>query len=121
MKDAIIYDDTCGFCMWTLSQIPNTITDQYEYIGFSELSPELKEVLPPHYERSFHVIERVPDAMRVHSAGDGLQYLFAGEPMNLRYNIMVSPVMDVLCDTGYRVVAQNRDELGRIFSATEPK
>lgn len=123
MKDALIYDDACGFCMWTLSQIPNRITDQYEYIGFSELTPELEEELPPAYEDSFHIIRRDAEGkpMTVHSGGDGLQHLFAGQPSTIQYNVVMSPLVTDLSDLGYMVVAKNRGFFGNFVSADRPE
>lgn len=111
----LVYDDDCGFCTWWAAFIADHTP--YPIIGFSELTPELREYLPADYEECSHFV--TPE--RVYSCGASI------EEALLRSDVggPARPVVERLRrvgpynsarEWGYRWVAHNRGLLGNIMS-----
>jgi len=111
----LVYDDDCGFCTWCAAFVDER--SEVPIVGFSQLTPELREYLPADYEDCAHFVT----ADRVYSCGEAIEQAFVrtsvGSP--------VRPIIDRLRgieaynaarEWGYRRVADNRDLFGKLLS-----
>ncbi|AEH38180.1 DCC1-like thiol-disulfide oxidoreductase family protein [Halopiger xanaduensis] len=115
----LVYDDDCGFCTWWAEYFDDR-TNDVRIVGFSDLTPELRERLPEHYEACSHLMTDEG----VYSCGASIEETLA--------RVEGGGVRDVvdflrnfedygrLRETGYRWVADNRDLWGRLVSKTPP-
>ncbi|AZH24818.1 DCC1-like thiol-disulfide oxidoreductase family protein [Haloplanus aerogenes] len=119
MDPTFVYDDDCGFCTWWADQVADR-TD-LRLVGFSELTPALRERLPDDYEDCVHLV--TDEA--VYSCGA------AAEQALVRTEIAADadPVVDFfrqfedyerLRERAYRWIADRRDKLGLVVSKTPP-
>ena len=111
----LVYDDDCGFCTWCAAFVDER--SEVPIVGFSQLTPELREHLPADYEDCAHFVT----ADRVYSCGESIEQAFVrtsvGSP--------VRPIIDRLRgveaynaarEWGYRRVADNRALFGKFLS-----
>jgi len=111
----LVFDDDCGFCTWWAEFVAER--SALRIVGFSELTPTLRERLPAEYEQCSHLV--TDD--EVYSCGESIEEAFArsdlGEPAR--------PVIDTLRELGtyntirergYRWVAEHRSLLGKVVS-----
>ncbi|MEY7848908.1 DCC1-like thiol-disulfide oxidoreductase family protein [Natrarchaeobius sp. A-rgal3] len=118
-RTTLVYDDDCGFCTWWAEYFDDR-TD-VRIVGFSDLTPELRERLPEEYEACSHFLTETD----VYSCGASIEQVLA-------HSGIVDPLDDVvgfarnfedyerLREHGYRWAANNRDLLGRVVSTTPP-
>lgn len=115
----LVYDDECGFCTWWTEWV--AVRADLAVVGFSELSPELRERLPEAYEDGSHL---VTDG-EIHSFGASMEEAFLYTPAGA----LLRPVVERLRRIGayrrvrewvYGLVRENRGPLGRVFSAEPP-
>lgn len=120
MVDArLVFDDDCGFCTWWAEFI--AARGDVELVGFSELTPSLRDRLPAEFEDCSHLVTDE----RVYSCGESI------EEGLLRSDVgsTARPVFDrlrkletygALREWGYDHVSHNRSRWGRVFSKTPP-
>jgi len=117
MEPTFVYDDDCGFCTWWADQFAKR-TD-LRIVGFTELTPELRERLPDDYEDCAHLV--TDEA--VYSCGAAVEQAL------IRTEIATGadPVVDFLRqfedyerlrERAYRWAADRRDKLGLVVSKT---
>jgi predicted DCC family thiol-disulfide oxidoreductase YuxK len=113
MEPTLVYDDDCGFCTWWAELFD--ARSSLRVVGFSELTPELRERLPEGYEECVHLV--TDDA--VYSCGEAVEEALARSEPGLE------PVVGFLRQFGdyerarerlYRWGADNRDLFGRFVS-----
>ena len=120
MTDAtLVYDDDCGFCTWWADFFENRAN--LRLVGFSELTPDLREQLPDDYEECSHLLA---DG-EVFSCGESLEQAFVrsdlGEPAGPVVGFLRSfRDYEQMRETVYRQVADHRSELGQVVSKTPP-
>ncbi|WP_247002733.1 DCC1-like thiol-disulfide oxidoreductase family protein [Halosolutus gelatinilyticus] len=119
IEPTLVYDDDCGFCTWWAEYADDRTG--LRVVGFSDLTPELRERLPEYYEECSHLVTD----RRVYSCGASIEEA-------LRRADDVGPVRDAigflrnfedyerLRESAYRVVADNRDLFGKVLSRTPP-
>ncbi|RQG92928.1 DUF393 domain-containing protein [Natrarchaeobius halalkaliphilus] len=120
MADAtLVFDDDCGFCTWWAEYFDDR--SEIRIVGFSDLTPGLRERLPDEYDSCSHFLA---DG-EVHSCGASIEAA-------LVHSGLAGPVTDVveflrnfedyerLRERGYEWSANNRDLLGRFLSKTPP-
>jgi predicted DCC family thiol-disulfide oxidoreductase YuxK len=113
----LVYDDDCGFCTWCADWAVRN--GAFEPVGFAELTPDEQRRLPDDYEDCVHLI--VDDT--VYSCGKATEEVLArtdtvpAEPLRF-----LSGFADYerFRENAYRFVADRRDQLGRVVSATPP-
>jgi len=119
MEPTCIYDDDCGFCTWWADQIADR-TD-LRLVGFSELTPALRERLPDDYENCAHLV--TDDA--VYSCGAAVEEA----AVRAVDEGVARPIVDFLRqfedyerrrERAYRWVADRRDKFGLVVSKTPP-
>jgi predicted DCC family thiol-disulfide oxidoreductase YuxK len=112
----LIYDEDCGFCRWSVDRI--LAWDREHRLRPLALqtgeADELLRGMPPERRRaSWHLV--TPDGI-VRSGGAGaaplLRELPGGGPMARVARTLPGPT-----DAVYRLVARNRDRLGRLLGA----
>ncbi|MFB6103431.1 MAG: DCC1-like thiol-disulfide oxidoreductase family protein [Haloplanus sp.] len=113
MEPTFVYDDDCGFCTWWAELFDERAN--LRIVGFSELSPTLRDRLPDDYEDCAHLV--TDDA--VYSCGAAIEEAFARTSGEAR------PVVDFLRqfedyerlrERTYRWAADRRDKLGLLVS-----
>jgi len=119
MEPTFVYDDDCGFCTWCADQLAQR-TDLH-LIGFSELTPALRERLPDDYEDCAHFV--TDEA--VYSCGESVERALVRTDIATE----ADPVVDFLRqfedyerlrEQAYRWVADRRDTFGLVVSKTPP-
>ncbi|MFC4542705.1 DCC1-like thiol-disulfide oxidoreductase family protein [Halosolutus amylolyticus] len=118
-EPTLVYDDDCGFCTWWAEYV-DELSD-LRVVGFSDLTPDLRDRLPEYYEECAHLV--TDD--RVYSCGasieEALRRVDRGGP--------VDDAVDFLRhfedyrrfrEGAYRFVADNRDLFGKVLSRTPP-
>jgi len=113
-RAVLIYDEDCGFCRWSVDRIL-AWDREHRLRPLALQTPEADELLrdvPLERRRaSWHLVTR--DGA-VHSGGAGaaplLRRLPGGTPMALVAETLPGPT-----DAAYRLVARNRDRLGRLL------
>jgi predicted DCC family thiol-disulfide oxidoreductase YuxK len=117
MAPTLVYDDGCGFCTWCADRIAER-TD-LRLVGFSELTPALRDRLPDDYENCAHLV--TDD--EVYSCGASVEQAL------VRTDLVDGggPVVDFLRqfedyerrrERAYRWVADRRDKFGLVVSET---
>ncbi|MFU8869664.1 DCC1-like thiol-disulfide oxidoreductase family protein [Natronococcus sp.] len=118
-EPTLVFDDDCGFCTWW-AEFFDDRTD-VRVVGFTGLTPELRERLPEDYEECSHLV--TDDA--VYSCGASLEEGLARvddagvvrETVGFLRNF---EDYERLREGGYRRVADNRDFWGQYLSKTPP-
>ena len=108
----LIYDDDCGFCTRAARFVARH--GDVEIVGFSELSPSLRDRLPPDYRECAHLV--VDDA--VYSCGASIERALAETalfPSVLFACLRTLPGYPALREWGYRRIANNRGVIGRML------
>jgi predicted DCC family thiol-disulfide oxidoreductase YuxK len=116
-QPVIVYDDSCGFCTWWADWIGARAP--VRTVGFSDLSPAIRERLPPDFERCVHLLTET----RVYSCGEAVEAALLRldfVPPGLREPgpIRLSRGYRRLRERAYRWVADNRSTLSSIVSTT---
>jgi predicted DCC family thiol-disulfide oxidoreductase YuxK len=120
MTDAtLVYDDDCGFCTWWAEFLDER--SEIPIVGFSELTPELRERLPENYEDCSHLVADE----RVYSCGESIEEAFARADVGPDLRDPVDFLRSFedygqIRERVYRVVANNRDKAGQVLSKTPP-
>ncbi|MFB6073912.1 MAG: DCC1-like thiol-disulfide oxidoreductase family protein [Haloarculaceae archaeon] len=113
----LVYDDDCGFCTWATRVALHY--GAFEAVGFSDLTPDQRARLPDDYERCAHLL--TDDA--VYSCGAAAERTLERMVPALAPLFGVcrrSPTYVRFREWLYRLIADNRDLLGRIRSASPP-
>jgi len=111
----LVYDDDCGFCTRWAEWFAERST--VPIVGFSDLTPDLRDRLPTDYEQCSHFVTEE----RVFSCGASIEeavvHADVAEP--------IGPVVDLLREVGtynrarergYRWVANHRSDLSALLS-----
>ncbi|MEM4782469.1 MAG: DCC1-like thiol-disulfide oxidoreductase family protein [Halalkalicoccus sp.] len=118
-EPTLVFDDDCGFCTWWAEFFE--ARSDIRTVGFSKLTPELRDRLPETYDECSHFVTDE----RVYSCGASIEEAFA------RSNIGKSarPLIEFLRnfedyervrERSYRHVADDRVRWGRLLSKTPP-
>jgi predicted DCC family thiol-disulfide oxidoreductase YuxK len=113
-RAVLIYDEDCGFCRWSVDRIL-AWDREHRLRPVALQTPEADELLhdlPLERRRaSWHLVTR-DGAVRSGGAGAAplLRRLPGGAPMALVAETLPGPT-----DAAYRLVARNRDRLGRLL------
>ena len=120
MSDAtLVYDDDCGFCTWWAELLEER--SEIPIVGFSEITPELRERLPEDYEDCSHLV--TDD--EVYSCGASIEEAFAradaGPDLREAVDFLRSfEDYGQIRERAYQIVANNRDLAGKVVSKTPP-
>ena len=109
----LVYDDNCGFCMYTIQWLLRF--GEFDPIGFSELTPDQEARLPDEYDTCMHLL--TDDA--VHSCGEALEQCVVRCGAVGRSVVRVArllPFWELVRERGYRFVADRRALWGRFRS-----
>ena len=112
MTPTLVYDDDCGFCTRAAEFVARH--GSVEIGGFAELSPSLRDRLPPDYRECAHLV--TDDA--VYSCGESIERALAETellPAALIDVLGTVPGYPALREWGYRRVANNRGTIGRLL------
>ena len=115
----LVYDDDCGFCTWWADFFE--VRADLRIVGFSDLTPDLREQLPDDYEECSHLLA---DG-EVYSCGESLEQAFVrselGEPAGPVVGFLRNfRDYEQLRENAYRKVADNRTQFGQVVSKTPP-
>ena len=118
-EPTLVFDDDCGFCTWWAEFFDDRA--DVRIVGFTDLTPELRERLPENYEDCSHFV--TDD--EVYSCGASLEEGMARvddagvvrEAVGFLRNF---EDYERLRESGYRRVAHNRDFWGQYLSKTPP-
>ena len=116
-RPTIVYDDDCGFCTWSAEYADRR--GSFDVVGFSELTPELRERLPADYEDCVHLL--VDDA--IYSCGHAIEEVLARLDAPIRYPTAAFrrlPGRALVREPLYRLVANNRDLAGKVARREPP-
>ncbi|WP_115863009.1 DCC1-like thiol-disulfide oxidoreductase family protein [Halorussus litoreus] len=113
----LVFDDDCGFCTWWADFFEER--SDLRIVGFSELTPELRERLPDDYEECSHLLA---DG-EVYSCGQSLEQAFVRSDLGEEFRPVVGFLRNFkeyedVREGVYRWVAQNRGDLGFVMSKT---
>ncbi len=119
MEPTLVFDDDCGFCTWWAEYFAER--SDVRVLGYTELTPELRDRLPEDYESCSHFLT----GEAVYSCGASIEEAArhvrtdapAGELVTFLRNF---EDYERLREGGYRVVAENRDLFGQLLSKTPP-
>jgi len=108
----VLYDDDCGFCRWSADQIRRL--DARGRLAFAPIQgavgADLLRAVPPELRlASMHAV--TPDG-RVWSGGDAVREILAASPGAAVLSVAAAAYPE-LTDRLYRLVAANREVLGR--------
>lgn len=120
VEPTLVFDDDCGFCTWW-AEFFDDRTD-VRIVGFTDLTPELRERLPDDYEDCSHLVTDEG----VYSCGQSLEEGLAR--MGDEYGVTRDAIdffrnfedYERLRERGYRQVANNRGFWGQFLSKTPP-
>ncbi|ADB63128.1 putative thiol-disulphide oxidoreductase DCC (plasmid) [Haloterrigena turkmenica DSM 5511] len=108
----LVYDDDCGVCTRAARFVDRRAA--IDIIGFSELTPELRDRLPAEYEQCAHLVtERA-----VYSCGEAMEraYELTGlPPSRLLPLFRRIPGYESIREGVYRIVAENRPLISRLL------
>ncbi len=113
MSDLVVlYDEDCGFCRWSVTKI--LAWDRAHRLRAAPLQGEeaarlLVSIEPDHRMASAHVV--LPNG-RVYSGGEMAEPLFRSLPWG-RPLAELARAMPRTTEHAYRIVAHNRERLGR--------
>ncbi len=113
----LVYDDDCGFCTWCARYA--AARGSFEVVGFTELTPDQLARLPDEYEDCAHLLTQTA----VYSCGAAIEEAMARVETPSRYLALAFkrlPKRTGLRERGYRVLADNRDLLGKIVRCEPP-
>lgn len=119
-EPTLVFDDDCGFCTWWAEFFENR-TD-VRTVGFTDLTPDLRERLPADYETCSHLV--TDD--EVYSCGASLEEGLAridddrGLTRDAIDFLRHFEDYERVRERGYRWVADNRDLWGQFLSKTPP-
>ncbi|EMA33106.1 hypothetical protein C446_14629 [Halobiforma nitratireducens JCM 10879] len=118
-QDTFVFDDDCGFCTWWAEFFDERTA--LRIVGFSDLTPELRERLPENYEACSHL---VTDEW-VYSCGASIEEAFVRSDVAkpLRDGVLFLRNFEDygrLREWGYRSVADHRAQWGQVVSKTPP-
>jgi predicted DCC family thiol-disulfide oxidoreductase YuxK len=120
MTDAtLVYDDDCGFCTWSAQFVARR--SAVRLVGFSELTPEMRDRLPADYEECAHLLV---DGT-VYSCGEAMEQAVVRTGLGEDVRPAVQFLREFgeyerLRERGYRFVAEHRDLFGQFLSAKSP-
>ena len=111
----LVYDDDCGFCTWWAEYVATR--SETPLVGYSELTPALRERLPADYETCSHLVTDE----RVYSCGSSIEEALMRSTVGGQARPVVERLRgvgpyDAAREAGYRWVARNRGRLGRLMS-----
>ncbi|MFW5917981.1 MAG: thiol-disulfide oxidoreductase DCC family protein [Haloferacaceae archaeon] len=112
MRPTLVYDDDCGFCTRAARFVARH--GSVELVGFSELSPSLRDRLPPDYRTCSHLLTEEG----VYSCGESIERALAETellPAALFSVFRTVPGYPALREWGYRRLANNRGTIGRVL------
>ncbi|WP_136687725.1 thiol-disulfide oxidoreductase DCC family protein [Halorhabdus amylolytica] len=112
MQPTLVYDDDCGFCTRSARFVARH--GSVRIVGFSELSHEQRERLPPEYQECAHLL--TDDT--VYSCGEAVERAFAETelaPAGLFDALGRVPGYPATRERVYRWVAENRGTVGRLL------
>ncbi len=112
-RPRLVYDDDCGFCTWSADFADRN--GNFELVGFSDLSPELREQLPDDYETCVHLV--VDSA--VYSCGEATERILVRCFPALEFPISILRCVPGYADLRerlYRWAADRRALWGKIVS-----
>jgi predicted DCC family thiol-disulfide oxidoreductase YuxK len=116
-RPRLVYDDDCGFCTWCADWAVRN--GEFEPVGFSTLTEEDRDRLPDDYEDCVHLL--TDEA--VYSCGAATEEVIA------RTDTVPPEIFDFLNgfsdyerfrEDAYRMVADRRDQLGKVVSVDPP-
>lgn len=115
----LVYDDDCGFCTWWARYFEQHV--DIPIIGFSELTPSVRDRLPEDYASCSHFVT----ADRVYSCGASIEEAFRHLPVGRLCSPVILGFRKIRAyrwvrERVYRWVATNRSFWGRLMSATPP-
>ena len=115
----LVYDDECGFCTWWTEYVARRT--ELDVVGFSELTPGLRDLLPEDYERSSHLVTDEG----VYSLGESMEEALLRTDAGSRLRDPVEFLRAFedyvwLRETVYALVTEHRGLLGRLFSREPP-
>jgi len=121
MEPTLVYDDDCGFCTWWADRAAKR-TD-LRIVGFSEVTPTLRDRLPADYEDCVHLVTddevyscgaaAEETLLRADAPGDA-------DPRPLVEFLRQFEDYERLRERTYRWVADRRDTFGLLVSKTPP-
>jgi len=119
MEPTLVYDDDCGFCTWWVDWAARHA--DLRIVGFSTLTPTLRERLPDDYADCVHLV--TDDA--VYSCGEAVERTLvrtdvAGDSRPVVDFLRQFEDYERLRERAYRWAADNRDTLGLVVSKTPP-
>jgi predicted DCC family thiol-disulfide oxidoreductase YuxK len=117
--DVFVYDDDCGFCTWWAELFEDRAG--LRIVGFSELSPALRERLPDEYETCSHLVTDE----NVYSCGASVEEALLRTDPGSSVRPAVERLQSVdryrnLREWAYRRGANNRAVWGNVVSKTPP-
>ena len=115
----LVYDDDCGFCTWWAEYLARR--SDVRIVGFTDLSPELRERLPENYEECSHFVTED----EVYSCGASIEEAFVRSDLGEAARPLVESLRrfdgyGAVREGGYRFVADNRSLWGKVLSKTPP-
>lgn len=105
MQSTLVYDDDCGFCTRSARFVARH--SSVVIVGFSEMTPALRERLPPTYRECVHYL--TDDA--IYSCGEAVERAVAETDLAPAWVFTVLrhvPGYSFARERGYRLVADNR-------------
>jgi predicted DCC family thiol-disulfide oxidoreductase YuxK len=111
----LVYDDDCGFCTWWAEFFDER--SEIPIVGFSALTPALRDRLPADYEDCSHLV--TDD--RVYSCGESIEEALVRADLAVPTGPAIQRLRgfgpyNAAREWGYRWVAHNRGRLGRFLS-----
>jgi len=115
----LVYDDDCGFCTWWAEFLARR--SDFRIVGFTDLSPDLRDRLPEDYEECSHL---VTDG-EMYSCGASVEEAFVRSDLGEAARPLVESLRrfdgySAAREGGYRFVAGNRDLWGKVLSKRPP-
>jgi len=115
----LVYDDDCGFCTWWAEFVDER--SDVPIVGFTELTPELRDRLPEDYEDCAHLVTDE----EVYSCGAAMEEAIVRSdvPEELVDAIEFGRQFEDygrLREGVYRLIANNRSLAGKVMSKTPP-
>lgn len=118
-EPVLVYDDDCGFCTWWADFLRDRA--EFPIVGFSELTPSLRDRLPSDYESCSHFV--TDEA--VYSCGASIEEAVLRSDLGRRAQPLVDRLRAVsvyvrLREWVYQRIAHNRGFWGAFMSKTPP-
>ena len=117
-RPTIVYDD-CGFCAWSVEYALSN--EDFDVIGFSELTDEQRDRLPENYERCAHFLFEE----EVYSCGAATEAALArlSGPAGVAgraFRSLPVGVRRAVREPFYRLATDNRGRLGSLVRRDSP-